>query len=165
MKHGNGAHTAMSADMERKHYLMLGVNLLLSALIMYLGMFAMIWSVGEFIQNINFVYMALIMWAPMSVLMIWTMKSMYPNRTYNLALYALFAIVFLLSLWAMRDQSLVGDRQFLRSMIPHHSGAILMCERSNLGDPEIVALCEGIVQSQADEIAQMKAILARKQGS
>jgi hypothetical protein len=165
MQQGNNAHAAMSGDMERKHYLMLGLNLLLSAIIMYLGMFAMIWSGGEFIQNINFVYMALIMWAPMSVVMLWTMKSMYRNSRWNIALYALFALVFLLSLWGIRDQLLVGDRQFLRSMIPHHSGAILMCERSSLADPEIRSLCESIVRGQAEEIAQMKAILARKQGS
>ena len=165
MQHGNNAHAATGGDMERKHYLMLGLNLLLSALIMYLGMFAMIWSGGEFIQNINFFYMALIMWAPMSIVMLWTMKSMYRNSRWNNALYALFVVVFLLSLWGIRDQLLVGDRQFLRSMIPHHSGAILMCERSNLADPEIRSLCDGIVRGQAQEIAQMKAILARKQGS
>ena len=165
MQHETNAHAAMGADMKRKHYLMLGLNLLLSAVIMYLGMFAMIWSGGEFIQNINFFYMALIMWAPMSVVMLWTMKSMYRSNSLNLGLYVLFAVVFVLSLWGMRDQLLVGDRQFLRSMIPHHSGAILMCERSNLADPEIRSLCDGIVRGQAQEIAQMKAILARKQGS
>ena len=165
MEHENTAHGAMGADMERKHYRMLWLNLLFGAVIMYLGMFAMIWSGGEFIQNINFLYMALIMWAPMSAVMLWTMKSMYQNSQMNLALYALFAVVFVLSLWGMRDQLLVGDRQFLRSMIPHHSGAILMCERSNLADLEIRSLCDGIVRGQAQEIAQMKAILARKQGS
>ena len=164
MEHGHEGHAATD-DMERKHYLMLGLNLLLSAIIMYLGMFAMIWSGGEFVQNINFFYMALIMWAPMSSVMLWTMKGMYRNSPWNIALYVLFAAVFLLSLWGIREQLLVGDRQFLRSMIPHHSGAILMCERSQLADPEIVTLCDGIVTSQAQEIAQMKAILARKQGS
>lgn len=46
-------------------------------------------------------------------------------------------------------------------MIPHHSSAILMCQESELSDPEIVMLCEEIVKSQEEEIAQMKAILAR----
>ena len=165
MGHGHEGHGATSVDMERKHYLMLGLNLLLSAVIMYVGMFAMIWSGGEFVQNINFFFMALIMWAPMSMVMLWTMKSMYRKSRWNIALYALFAVVFVLSMWGMRDQLLVGDRQFLRSMIPHHSGAILMCERSNLADPEIRSLCDGIVRSQAEEIAQMKAILARKKAS
>ena len=165
MEQDHNAHGAMDGEMERKHYVMFAINLLLSALIMYLGMFAMIWSGSEFVQNINFFYMALIMWAPMSAVMLWTMKSMYRNHRLNLGLHALFALVFLLSLWGIRDQLLVGDRQFLRSMIPHHSGAILMCERSQLTDPEILALCDGIVSSQAQEIAQMKALLARKQES
>lgn len=158
-------HQSMNHHKMGSPYGMLSLNLLLGALIMYLGMFAMIWSGGEFVQNINFFYMALIMWAPMSAVMLWTMGGMYPNKGLNLALYLLFALVFLLSLWGMRDQLLVGDRQFLRSMIPHHSGAILMCERSSISDPEIQALCDGIVRSQQQEIAQMKALLARKQGS
>ena len=122
----------------------------------------MIWSAGEFIQNINFVYMALIMWAPMSAVMLWTMQDMYPDRLLNLGLYMMFALVFVFSVLGMRHQLLVGDRQFLRSMIPHHSGAILMCKRADLADPEVKALCDGIVRGQQQEIAQMKAILARK---
>jgi|TARA_B100001105_G_C22331816_1_gene417257 uncharacterized protein (DUF305 family) len=47
-------------------------------------------------------------------------------------------------------------------MIPHHSGAILMCEQATLTDPEIKALCRGIVDGQRQEIAQMEAILARR---
>ena len=155
-------HGAIGHETMGNHYPMLWVNLVLGAIIMYLGMFAMIWSSGEFIQNINFVYMALIMWAPMSAVMLWTMRAMYPNGRLNLGLYALFALVFVISLMGMRDQLLVGDRQFLRSMIPHHSGAILMCERASLKDAELRALCSGIVRSQAEEIAQMKAILARQ---
>jgi uncharacterized protein (DUF305 family) len=46
-------------------------------------------------------------------------------------------------------------------MIPHHSGAILMCEQASLSDREIVELCGKIVQAQKEEIAQMQAILAR----
>ena len=46
-------------------------------------------------------------------------------------------------------------------MIPHHSRAILVCEQSNITDSEIVTLCEQIVQSQQEEIDQMKDILER----
>ena len=41
--------------------MMLAVNLGLSLLVMYVAMFAMIWTWGEFIQNVNFFYMALVM--------------------------------------------------------------------------------------------------------
>ena len=162
MDGGHGEHGDMSREMVRHHYLMLGLNLQLSLIIMYLGMFAMIWTWGEFIQNINFFYMALVMWAPMAAVMLLTMRSMYPDRKINGLLYLGFVAVFVLSMIGIREQALVGDRQFLRSMIPHHSGAVLMCEKAKIADPEIRSLCQGIISSQTSEIDQMKAILERK---
>ena len=160
--HAGHGHDAMSQEMVRHHYLMLGVNLLISLIIMYIAMFAMIWSFGEFVQNINFFYMALVMWAPMAAVMLLTMRPMYPNKKLNGLLYLGFAAVFVVSMIGIREQSLVGDRQFLRSMIPHHSGAVLMCEKAKITDPEIQTLCKGIISSQTSEIDQMKAILERK---
>ena len=142
-----------------KPYTMLAVNLLVSLAIMYFAMFAMIWSLGEFVQNINFFYMALVMWAPMAIVMLLTMKSMFMNPKLNMILYAVFAAVFVLSFWGIRDQLLVGDRAFLRSMIPHHAGAILMCEKAPVEDAEIKRLCREIIESQQREINQMKAKL------
>jgi uncharacterized protein (DUF305 family) len=49
-------------------------------------------------------------------------------------------------------------------MIPHHSGALLMCKEASLKDPELRDLCygpDGIIASQTREIKQMKAILER----
>lgn len=148
-------------EMMRSHYKMLGLNLAISLAIMYVVMFAMIYSFGEFIQNINFFYMALMMWAPMGSLMLLTMGSMYANKKLNMVLHVAFALVFLLSFVGIREQGLVGNSQFLRSMIPHHSGAILMCEKASLSDPQIKRLCDGIIEGQKAEIAEMKALLAR----
>jgi uncharacterized protein (DUF305 family) len=156
--------TKMDRQMMRHHYKMLVVNLVLSLLIMYLAMFAMIWASDAFIQNINFFYMALVMWAPMALVMMLTMKSMYTNARLNAVLYVGFAAVFVLSFAGIRTQGLVGDRQFLRSMIPHHSGALLMCRRSAIKDAEIRELCfgpNGIVETQSREIQQMKTIQQR----
>jgi uncharacterized protein (DUF305 family) len=47
-------------------------------------------------------------------------------------------------------------------MIPHHSGAILMCREAKLQDPEILRLCGEIIESQRREIAEMNRILERK---
>ncbi|MFV2115793.1 DUF305 domain-containing protein [Micromonospora sp. LOL_025] len=46
-------------------------------------------------------------------------------------------------------------------MIPHHSRAILVCHESQITDPGIVRLCDQVVQSQQEEIAQVKDILDR----
>lgn len=107
------------------------------------------------------VFMALMMAAPMGILMLLMMGSMYANKRLNLLLYAAFSLLFVLSFIGMRTQALVGDNQVLRSMIPHHSGAILMCEQASIRDAEIQSLCANIITSQKAEIAQMKAILAR----
>jgi len=156
----HSGHDRMSPQMMRHHYLMLGSNLLVSAVIMYFVMFTMIWSPDEFFNNLNMFYMALMMATPMGILMLLVMGSMYRNRRWNMVLYGAFAVVFILSFYAMRHQSLIGDRQFLRSMIPHHSGAVLMCRRASIENQEIRELCANIIASQTREIKQMERILA-----
>jgi uncharacterized protein (DUF305 family) len=59
----------------------------------------------------------------------------------------------------IRQQTAISDKQFLRSMIPHHAGAILMCERASIQDSEIKELCKSIIASQQAEIDQMRAKL------
>ena len=161
MEQGHAEHGQMDGHMARKSYVMLGVSSLVMLIIMYLVMFTMIYSLGEFIQNINFFYMAVMMATPMTVMMPLMMGAMYPDRKLNLIVYAGCALLFALAFVGIRTQALVGDSKFLRSMIPHHSGAILMCEKAKIGDPEIRALCGNIIRSQADEIDQMKAIRKR----
>lgn len=151
----------MDARTVRMNYAMLAVSSLVMLSLMYVIMFAMIYSLGEFIQNINFFYMAVMMATPMTVMMPLMMSSMYPDRKLNLIIYLLCGLLFVLAFAGIRTQALVGDSQFLRSMIPHHSGAILMCEQAPINDAEIRNLCKGIIQSQSAEIAQMEAILGR----
>lgn len=143
------------------HYAKLGLNLVLSMVVMYLVMFSMIDGLGDFYNNLNMLYMTLMMVAPMAILMLVLMGSMYDNKRLNLVLHAGFAGLFVLAFVGTRTQTPIGDAQFLRSMIPHHSGAILMCREASISDPEIISLCGRIQQSQREEIDQMKAILAR----
>lgn len=145
--------------MNAQHYRMLALNLSISLAIMYFMMFTMINSLGEFYQNINFLYMALVMWAPMGTLMLLMMSSMYQNKKLNLVLHGAFLAIFIFSFVAIRNQGLVGDQQFLRSMIPHHSGAILMCREAKISDPRVKELCQNIIPAQRQEIEEMKAIL------
>lgn len=142
-------------------YWMLALNLALSLIPMYLAMFTMIDGWADFRNNVNMFYMALMMLAPMGMIMLATMGSMYGNKPLNLAIYAGLAVLFSGSLLATRVQTLVDDRQFVASMIPHHSGAILMCREARLADPELVKLCGDIAKAQRAEILQMEAIAAR----
>ncbi|MEQ7154172.1 DUF305 domain-containing protein [Brevundimonas aurifodinae] len=142
-------------------YRSLAIELTLDFIIMYLVMYTMIATLDHFYLNLNNVYMTLMMVSPMALLMLIFMRSMYPSRRTNLLIGGAAVLVFALSFYGMRTQAAVGDTEFLKSMIPHHSGAILMCREASLSDPEIVSLCDEIVAAQEREIAQMKAILAR----
>lgn len=160
-------HQTHPATGEAKHgshgrpYLMFWVNMSLSLVVMYVAMFTMIDGVGDFRNNLNMFYMAVTMWAPMGIFMLVTMSGMYPNRRLNLALCIVFVALTAGSFWATRAQALIDDRQFISSMIPHHSGAILMCREADLADSELVALCDEIVQAQREEIDQMERIGSR----
>lgn len=137
--------------------LTVGVHFFIMFALTYVG----VNRVGDIYLNLNRFYMALIMVAPMTILMLFFMGRMFEHKRLNAALYALSALVFLGAFLAIRTQTFVGNQQFLRSMIPHHSIAIKTCQRSAISDPEIVELCEGIVASQQSEIDQMEAILER----
>lgn len=143
-------------------YKSLAIQTAIGAVIMYLVMFVMIDGFSSFYNNLNMLYMTLMMVAPMVVLMIVAMRDMFPSKAINAVLLFGSAIAFCGSFALIRTQTTIGDSAFLRSMIPHHSGAILMCEQAKLSDPEIKALCSNIIRSQREEIASMEAMLARR---
>ena len=89
------------------------------------------------------------------------MWAMYPNKTLNIVIAVLSGLALIAIFLFIRQQTAIFDTQFLKSMIPHHAGAILMCEKAPIEDAEIRQLCKTIVAGQQSEIDQMKAILNR----
>jgi hypothetical protein len=158
----HASHHAHEKSESRRPYAWLALELAIDFVIMDLVMYTMIDGLEHLRPNLNNVYMTLMMVAPMGVLMLLFMRSMYPSRRANAIIVAAAVLVFAGSFVGMRTQAGVGDDQFLESMIPHHSGAILMCEEASLTDPEIIELCEDIVRSQQAEIRKMEEILARR---
>lgn len=140
-------------------YVRLAVMGALSFASMYVLMYAMVDRLDNVIPNRNQAYMAGLMTAPMLLFELLLMGSMYARVRVNAAI-AIFSATMLVMLWLLiRHQVGIGDEQFLKSMIPHHSGAILMCEAARLHDPELTRLCETIVSSQREEIEIMRAKL------
>ncbi len=143
-------------------YRSLALQTIVSGIIMYLVMFVMIDRLSSFYNNLNMFYMTLMMVSPMVVLMVLAMRDMFPSKRLNTLLLLGSTVAFFGSFALIRTQTTIGDTAFLRSMIPHHSGAILMCEQAKLSDPEVRQLCSGIITGQKSEIDQMKQILKRK---
>lgn len=145
--------------MHGSHYKALAMMGVLSFISMYILMYSMVNAFENVFNNVNQVYMAGLMAAPMIIIEILLMRSMYVNRQLNLVIIGFSAVALIAFYMSIRKQAFVSDKQFLKSMIPHHAGAILMCENANIQDPEIKKLCEEIITSQQREIAQMKAKL------
>jgi len=143
------------------HYRRLAFMAVLSFAAMYALMYAMVDSWSNVYGNLNQAYMAGLMTAPMVGLELLLMRGMYRDRRRNAVILAASLVGGLLCLAAIRNQSAIGDRQFLRSMIPHHAAALLMCQEAPLADPAIKDLCGRILSSQRAEIAEMEALLRR----
>jgi uncharacterized protein (DUF305 family) len=145
--------------MRGMHYRNLALMALLSYGAMYWLMYAMVDRVANVYPNFNQAYMAGLMTAPMIVIELVLMRAMYSNQKANAVILVGSLVLFMGCFLAIRSQAGVTDTQFLKSMIPHHAGALLMCEQTSLKDPEIRALCEGIKAGQKSEIDFMKAKL------
>lgn len=163
MEHASSTHAASaSGHADNSHYRHLGIMTALSFIAMYVLMYAMVDALDNVYMNFNQVYMAGLMAAPMVLIELAVMRSMYRDKRLN-ALIAGAAVVAAVVLFLLiRRQTAIGDRQFLRSMIPHHAGAILMCNEAPIRDADIKHLCQSILSGQQAEIAQMKAMLSER---
>lgn len=141
-----------------KLFLALGLSLL----VMFPLTMAFVAQWSHFHWNLSNFYMAVTMVAPMGLIMLGVMRGMFPDSRVNVALALGFVALFALGVWLGRTEALVGDEQFLRAMIPHHSRAILVCNEAEITDPEIEQLCGQIVATQREEIAIMEQMLAER---
>ena len=148
-----GAHT--------DHYSKLYLMVALSFVAMYILMYSMVDAFSNVYNNVNQFYMAGLMAAPMMAIELLVMRAMYRNRRLNTMLLVASLLATAVFFFGIRRQVVVSDAQFLRSMIPHHAGAILMCQEAAITDSTIQELCRNIVTSQQDEISQMKRLLQR----
>jgi fucose 4-O-acetylase-like acetyltransferase len=134
----------------------------LSLVSMYFLMYAMVDQPANVYGNLNQLFMAGLMTAPMIVIELVVMRGMYPNRKRNAVISAASVALGVAMFLLIRQQTAIADEQFLRSMIPHHSGAILMCQRAQLRDAQLRELCDSIISSQQEEISLMAAMLEQR---
>ena len=145
--------------MMQNPYLRLLAMALLSFISMYVLMYAMVDRFDNVLNNLNQAYMAGLMTAPMIIIELLVMKGMYDKPRLNRIIVAVSIVALIASFLFIRQQIAISDHQFLRSMIPHHAGAILMCENAHLQDARLKELCRTIISSQQSEIDQMKSLL------
>jgi uncharacterized protein (DUF305 family) len=130
-----------------------------STVVMFGLMYLNVYALDHVFFSETRAYMALYMGAAMAVIMLGYMLNMYKSRRANVGIFVGSIAVFALSLWLVRSQATVGDVAWMKAMIPHHSIAILTSERANISDPRVRDLADTIIQTQREEIAEMRALI------
>lgn len=156
MQHGNQTQMQMQHGKPYQKLLLMAV---ISFISMYILMYSMVNELANAYPNVNQFYMAGLMTSPMIIIEVLLMRMMYKNKKLNAIAISIGIVALIGFSLLIRQQAGVGNRQFMRGMIPHHAAAILMAKKSNLSDPEVKKLAEEIISSQEKEIAQMKAKL------
>lgn len=141
-------------------YVKLAIMGVLSFISMYILMYSMVDRFENVISNVNQFYMDGLMTTPMLIIEVLLMSSMYANKQRNTLIVAISAIALVGFFLLIRQQTAVSDKQFAKSMIPHHAAAILMAKEAKLSDPELQKLQQEIISAQEKEIRQMKDKLA-----
>jgi uncharacterized protein (DUF305 family) len=148
-------------EMHKMGYGKFAIMMAIGFVIMYIVMFLNIAEFNHYYTSTTRVYMAILMVAPMAVYMIAMMGNMYRSKKVNNAIMIGGVVVFAITLWALRAQKPIGDVQYMKAMIPHHSSAILVSKNANITDPEVKKLSLEIIEAQEKEIAEMKAMIDR----
>jgi len=147
-------------DHERKmRYRTFAAMIVTSMVVMYGFMYLNTYAFAHVRFSETRLYMTLIMGAAMAVIMLSFMRGMYTHKRLNLAIYVGSVIVFVLALFLVRSQILVGDSSYMRAMIPHHSIAILTSENARIEDVRVRELADGIIETQRKEIGEMDWLL------
>ena len=138
-----------------KFLLMITFSTVVMCFMMYLNVF----SIDHVYFSQTRLFMALMMGAAMAIIMLVFMRKMYQNKKTNWIILITSALIFCGSLFMVRSQTAVGDVQWMKAMIPHHSIAVLTSNRAKLSDPEVKKLAKKIIDAQEEEIAQMKELI------
>lgn len=147
--------------MEKTQYKKFGLMMLVSFIMMYGIMFLNVFQLDHVMLSTTRTYMTLLMVAPMAIAMLLFMWKMYKNTKTNYAIIGMSVLVFCVSLYGLRTQTPIGDVQWMKAMIPHHSSAILTSSNAHFEDAEVQLLANDIIAAQEKEIAEMKAMIKR----
>lgn len=101
-------------------------------------------------------FMTIVMGGSMIIIMLAFMLNMYKNRTANIAIFGLGAIMIIGAISLVRSQVTVTDNDYMEGMIPHHSIAILTSERAKIKDIRVRKLADEIIKAQRKEIMEME---------
>ena len=136
--------------MSYKHYAIMSAMMVGAGMLSTMNVWAEQWDDIRF--SLNDLYMILLMTGWMLLFM-----GAYDGE----GVVALVGLVLVVKgVVCIRTQAFIGERQYLRGMIPHHSMAVHMTKKllgkATTVRPELIPFLENIVRTQEEEIRVMK---------
>lgn len=153
------ADTAGTHSMHKASYGRFAAMVATSTVLGFGAMYVNTFQLDHVYFSWNRVFMTFVMAGVMTAVMMLFMWRMYPNRFANYVVLGVAALLLLGGVALARTQATVGEVDWMKAMIPHHSIAILTSERASISDPRVRELADQIIESQRKEIAEMKALV------
>ena len=133
-----------------------------SFIIQYLIMSAIMTNnISNITISLGKAYLATIMGLFMVLIEIMMHDMQY--NSFNLQYYSIFGGLLLFFIYLYRVQYAIKDQQYLEEMIEHHSMALLTSNQilKKTNSYNVSKLAKNIVQTQKDEIMEMKGLLKK----
>lgn len=112
-------------------------------------------------NNIGKAYLATIMGLLMVLLEVMMHDQQYKVLSYNY--YVILGVLLALFVYLYRAQVAIKDKQYLESMIEHHSMGIFTSEEilKKTDSYDVTKLAKNIIQQQKDEIREMQELVKK----
>lgn len=130
-----------------------------STAVMFGLMYQLVYEPGHVFFSLNRFIASLLMGCVMSVIMLAFMWPMYKGQMAKFAVVGASAIAALGLFWVNRQQAMIDDVAYMKSMIPHHSIAINNSRKAKISDPRVRELADSIIAAQVKEIEEMKLLI------
>ncbi len=122
--------------------------------------------VDDFIHithNIGKAYLAGIMAVSMMIIEVLMHDHQYHSLSYKL--YIIFAVLLAGLICVYRFQVGIDDNQYVKGMIEHHSMALFTSKEmvAKTNNYNVAKLAKNIIQTQTDELSEMREILNKKE--
>ncbi|MER8627916.1 DUF305 domain-containing protein [Mesorhizobium sp. M1143] len=130
-----------------------------STVIMFFLMYQLVYSWDHVLFSLTRLISSLVMGCVMTAVMLAFMWRMYQPEVAKIAVLAVAIIGGVALLVVNRSQALIGDTDFMKAMIPHHSIAINNARQADIRDPRVRYLADRITRDQVKEITEMQMLI------
>jgi len=130
-----------------------------STFVMFFLMYQLVYALDHATFSLNRFLASLLMGCVMTIVMLAFMWPMYRGQRTKVSVLVVAGLSAAVLLLLNRQQVVIGDVEFMQSMIPHHSIAINNARKATISDPRVRRLADGIIESQVREITEMKMLI------